>query len=393
MERGRVSLVYVKIEKMFNFLNLKNNAFGLDISDGSIKVVKLRPKKGAFTPSYFDELYLEKDIIEQGNVLDEEALVRSLKKIVSKARGKLGTRDVVVSLPEEKAFLQVIQMPRMEMSELKTAVNFEAEKYIPMPKDEVYLDFQVVEPIVNSLDHLDLLVSALPKKVVNPYFSALKKADLRPVAFEIESQAVSRAVIENERVDGRVLIIELGASKTRFIVFAGYSLRFISSSMVCGDTFDGAIAKEFNVSLAEAERLKKQNGLNREVIIEFKNGEGRRKEAAGGVFDALVPPLTDLVEQIKKCQDFYLSHSSHEHISSQTGTMDEILLCGGGASLKGLISFLREHFEVPIKKANPWVNILPDSFRKKPKMEEEEALKYTAALGLALRGVRRDKND
>ncbi len=378
---------------MFNFLNLKSNAFGLDISDYSIKVLKLKAKRRGFELAYFDEFFLEPGIVKEGNILKEKALVDALQKMLTKAKGKLKTKDVVASLPEEKAFVQVIQMPKMELSQIRKAVYFEAEKYIPVPKDEVYLDFQVVEPIVDSLDHLDILISALPKDVVDPYFSVLEKAGLNPVCFEIESQAVTRAVVKDEKIDSRVFIIELGGNKTRFVVFAGHSLRFISSSMVCGSTFDRAIAKEFEVSTKAARELKKRFGLDKDIVIRFKNGEGVKKEVAGGVFDALIPPLTDLIEQIERCESFYLTHASHEHLSVDKRTIDKILLCGGGASMKGLPAFLEEHLWTTVERADPWVNIIPDPSKRSPKMSRDQSLKYTTALGLALRGVREEQEE
>ncbi len=342
---------------------------------------------------YFDEFFLKPGVVEEGRIINEGALIDALREIMTKAKGKLGTKDVVASLPEEKAFVQVIQMPKMDSSQIRKAIYFEAEKYIPIPKDEVYLDFQIAKPIVDSLDHLDVLISALPRVVVDPYFSVMKKAGLNPVCFEIESQAVARAVVKDERIDSRVFIIELGGNKTRFVVFAGHSLRFISSSMVCGRTLDEAIAREFGVSIEAAGELKKRFGLDKDIVIRFKNGEGIKQEVTGGVFDALIPPLTDLIEQIERCESFYLTHASHEHLSSNKKTIDKILLCGGGASMKGLPSFLEENLWTTVERADPWVNIIPDSSKRSPKMSQNQALKYTTALGLALRGAREEQEE
>jgi type IV pilus assembly protein PilM len=101
-------------------------------------------------------------------------------------------------LPEEKAFLQVIQLPKLEEKDLKAAVQFEAENYIPLPVEEVYLDYQVVPPVYNHLDHLDVLIAALPKRIIDPYLDSLKGAGLVPKVLEIESQAIVRALIKNE---------------------------------------------------------------------------------------------------------------------------------------------------------------------------------------------------
>lgn len=179
---------------MLDALNLKPEAFGLDISDLSLKIVKLKKKGKFFSLSSFGETEIKPGIISGGEIKDGKALSKMISLALKNVSGeKLKTKYVVASLPEEKSFLQVIQLPRMKEEELKKAVYFEAENYVPLPIDRVYLDSQIVPPLTNHLDHLDVLIAALPKKTVDPYLSSLKEAGLQPIFFEIESQAIARA--------------------------------------------------------------------------------------------------------------------------------------------------------------------------------------------------------
>lgn len=244
------------------FLTLKPNAFGLDISDLSLKIVKLE-KRGKFLGlASFGQEPIEPGAIKEGEIRDEDKLVKILKEAIKKVKGdKLKTKHVIASLPEEKAFLQVIQMPRMTEQDLKSAVIYEAENYIPLPIEEVYLDSQIVKPVIDNLDHFDVLIAALPKKTVDPYLNCLKKTGLLPQALEIESLAIARALIKNEISPFPVLLIDLGATRTSFIIFSGYSLRFTDSIPVSAHKFTEAIAKTLNTDLKKAEELKIKYGL------------------------------------------------------------------------------------------------------------------------------------
>ena len=293
---------------------------------------------------------------------------------------KLKTNYLIASLPEEKTFLQVIQMPRLPQEDLKSAVIYETENYIPLPIEEVYLDSQIVPPVYNHLDHYDVLIVALPKKTVDPYLRCLKSAGLKPLAFEIESSATARALIKDEKTTSPVLIIDLGATKTSFIIFSGYSLRFTSLIPVSSQSFTNAISQTLKVSLNEAEKLKLKYGL-----ITKASPKGRK------VFDALIPSLTDLVEQIKKYLDYYQTHTSHEHLPPSNREAKKIILCGGGANLAGLSEFLSGQLNLEIELGNPWVNILSEKQKNSLKFPHEKSLNYTTALGLALRGLK--KND
>lgn len=370
---------------MFDFLTLHPRAFGLDISDFSLKIAKLDKKGKFFNLSSFGEFSLEPGMVEKGEIKNEEALASIIKNSILKVQGQsLKTKYVKASLSEEKAYLEVIQLPLMEEEELAGAIKYEAENYIPLAIEEVYLDFQMVEPLFNHLDHLDVLIAAVPKKIVDSYLNVLKKAGLSPLALEVESQATARALVKGQIAAQPILIIDLGANRTSFIIFSGYCLRFTSSLPISGALFNQAIASTFNVDIKKAEELKMKYGLRQKVKIKIKNSFDKKVER-GEVFEALIPVLTDLVEQIKKHLSFYQTHASHEHLLPNGKVVEKILLCGGGAGLKGMQEFLESELKIKVELANPWVNILPQPFQEIPALPLKESLKYATALGLALR--------
>ena len=362
---------------MFEFLNLKAESFGLDISDLSLKIVRLRKKRGGFALASFGEQRIKLGAVKDGEVKDEDALAESIKEGISKIRGeKIRTEYVVCSLPEEQGFLQVIQMPKLGREELKKAVRYEAENYIPLPINEVYLDSQVIPPVYNHLDHSDILVVAFPQKIVDPYISALKKAELQPKVLELESLSIARALVKKEVVPYTLLLIDLGFSRTGFIFFSGYSIRFTSSIPTSSQEFTEAIAQKLGVNRGRAEQLKLKYGI-----------EGKRTKGKE-ILEILNPALTKFVEQTKKHLDFYQSHNVHEHLPPGEEGVRKILLCGGGASLKGLPGFLSDQLKIPVEVANPWVNILSKPEKGAVKLPLGLSLGYTTALGLALRGAR-----
>lgn len=370
---------------MLQFLSLKPESFGLDISDLSLKIIKLKKRGKKFYLASFGEEKIEPGIIEGGEIKNEEKLAEILKEATKKVKGeKLNTKYVVASLPEEKAFLQVIQMPQMSEEDLKSAVLFEAENYIPLPIDQVYLDSQIIPPVFDHLEKLEVLIAAVPKKIVDSYLSVLKKVNLKPIAFEIESQAIARALIKNEKTEFPVLIIDLGATRTSFIIFVKNSIRFTCSIPVSSIHFTEIIAKNLNISFSEAEELKKKYGLEQRTEIKLK--EQKIKKERGKIFEALIPVLVDFVQQVKKYLDFY---ETHFQISTSTLTekkIKKIILCGGGANLKGLVEFLNLELKIPVELGNPWINVFPDK-KEIQGMSFEQALSFTTAIGLAQRKI------
>ena len=111
------------------------------------------------------------------------------------------------------------------------------------------------------------------------------------------------------------------------------------------------------------------------------------------MFEALIPPLTDLVEQIKKYLDYYASHARHQHLSSKDSRIAKILLCGGGALLPGLPEFLTRELHIDVGLGDPWVNILRGAKKDIPPLSFADSLRFATALGLALRGKSEKKYD
>jgi len=360
---------------MLEFLTLKSETFGLDISDLSLKIAKLKKRRNSLSLVSFGEMEIKPGIIERGEIKKEDELVKIIKEALLKLRGeKIKTRYIVASLPEEKAFLQIIQMPLMKEEELKKAVYFEAENYIPLPLNEVYLDFQVIKPVVNHLDHFDVLIVAMPKKIVDSYISCFKKANLIPLVLEIESQAAARALIKNEVSPSPILLIDFGLPRASFIIFSGYTLRFTSSIPVSSKEFTQAIADNLKITFSEAEEMKIKYG------IEGKGGEK--------ITEILNPYLKELIKEIEDYLSYYHTHIHHEHLPLDSKEVEKILLCGGGANLKGLTNFLSLKLKIPVELGNPWINILPQPLREIPELPFEKSLSFTNVLGLALRDIK-----
>jgi type IV pilus assembly protein PilM len=362
---------------MIEFLNLKPQTFGLDISDSSLKIIKLKKKRKSFGLASLGEQKIKEGIIKDGEIKNPEELIKIIKESLLKVEGeKLRTKYVISSLPEEKSFLKIIQMPKMKEGDLKMAVRYEAENHIPLALSEVYLDSQVIVPLKDHLDHVDVLIVAFPKNIIDSYVYCLKEAGLQPIAMELESTAIVRSLVEKEISQFPLFLVDIGVDKTSFIIFSGQSLRFTSSIAISSDMFTDIIAKNLKVEKEEAEKIKLKYGLD--------NKSAKSKK----IFEILLPALTDLAEQIEKCLFFYKSHSSHEHLNIDGQGVRKIILCGGGANINGLTSLLSEKLGCPVELGNPWINILSKTQKESSLMSYKSSLKYTTAIGLALRGFK-----
>lgn len=366
---------------MFNFS--QPLPFGLDLSDLSLKIVQLKRKgKGLQTASFFRK-DLPAGLIEGGEIKREKELVEILKTAVAGVKGEsLETGQVVCNLPEEKVFIRLIQLPKMEKEEIDEAIKWQVEANIPLPIDEVYLDWQMIRPIKNNLDHFDILVAAAPKSLVESYLNVLKKSGLTALALEPESAAVVRSLIkEDENTMGPTMIIDLGSTGTNFVIFSAGAIRFTSHISISGQTFGRAIMEKLDVDETRAEELKIKADLDK--LIEIKADSNKVSEEYGRVCQILEPLLADFSNQIRDYINFYHEHISHIH--GPDGVIARILLCGGDSLLINLPDFLSRKLNLEVELGNPWINIYSAPPEEVLGLSYKKSLAYTTALGLALR--------
>jgi len=358
---------------MFDLLNLYPSTFGLDISDLSLKIVKVKKQGNKLKFSAINESPLSSGVIQQGEIKDEKKLAQAIKKLVNKTNG-LETRHVVISLPEEKSFVRLIEMPRMSKKEIKSAVHFEAENYIPFSAEKVYLDSQIIEPFDDQSDHIEVLLAALPKKTVDSYVSVICKAGLIPVSMETESQATVRALIKEQKTKTPIFIIDIGATCSNFSVYFGNSLRFTSFIPFSLNKLNTAIAENMKIKPSKAEELKELYGFQQ---------TGTRAEK---LFKIMLPILTEFSWEIKKHIDYYHAHAKHAKVFTNGEEIKKLLICGGGANLNGLVKFLSQETRLIVQRGNPLIN-LPWENREIKDPLRKKLLSYTTAIGLALRNL------
>lgn len=344
---------------------------GMDISDRSMKYVQFRRQREAVSFARFGEIEIPEGIIDGGEIQKEEELIRILDSWRRKEI-RSGSVSVAASLPEEKGFMRLIQLPKVKREEVGSAVKWEIEANIPLPLEELHYDFEIIEPLEGDLEHFDVLISACPKTIVESYVRALHGSGLEPQTLELEAQAVVRALIKEPRTPTAYLIVDIGRTRTGLVIFAGGAIIFTTTVDFGGDTFEENIARAMGVSKEKARSLKKESGLDKRAL-------------GGGVFAALMPSVSALADEAKRALGYYRNHASHRHgANADVGAM---LLCGGDANLAGLDTYLASSLRIPVKRADSFAAVRDRLYEPVPPLAKDKSLAYVSAVGLALYGL------
>ena len=353
-------------------------AVGIDISDRSVKYAELINGRRGLQLGIFGKKNLEPHIVDAGEIKKPAELASFLAALFK----PLGVRYVIASLPEERAYAAAFQMPRIEDAlDLRSAIELELSQHIPLPLSEALFDYEIVPSVdvmprdkikADRPTHLDVMVYAFPRTLAESYMQVFEDAGLVPVALEMETQALVRALLPPEGVSRPVMIVDFGKTRATFVIAVGNLVRYTSTVSVAGESLDAALAKTLKISTAEAEKIKKEKGLSNE----------RSNEA---VFNAFVPVVSAIADEIERHILFWNTHAEHVHQSSPQ--ISSVILCGGDANLIGFKEYLAQKLKLPITYANTWAHITSFSTYI-PEIPFNESLGFAEAVGLALRAAR-----
>lgn len=349
---------------------------GLDISDLSMKYLAFdRAKKNKIIIGTYGEIGYPAGIITSGEVKDEEKLTTILKQWAVKEKKRLPSPFVVLSLPEEKSFIRAVQIPRVKSEDVANAVRWEIESQIPLPLEEVTYDYEIIESSQDNQDHLDVIITAFPRNILNAYMRAVKGAGLQPYAIELESQSVVRACVPQLSGSEATIIVDIGRTRTSFVIFAQGAILHTSTIEAGGFMFEEHIVKQLAIKAEEAVQFKINIGLDKTQ----RNGE---------VFSALAPAITIISDELVRAISYYRTHTTHTH--GATSSIQRVLLTGGDANLRGLDTYLTSVLRVPVERADPISVVSGILAYDIPPLTKREALSFATAIGLALREIRKN---
>lgn len=349
---------------MANF-NPKQSFVGIDIGTSGIKAVQLglenqRPR--LMTYGFIEQA---NDIIKNDSPAGRDTVISALKLLLHESH--VTTSRAVAALPSFTVFSSIISLPMMSRKELNSAVRWEAKKFVPMPIDELVLDWKLLKenhdakPNVQAPKNLRVLITAAPKSLVRRYIEIFKAAGLQITNLETEALALERSLIGTD--PSPVMIVDIGAMATDIVVVVD-GIPLINRSIdVGGNTMTKSIAQSLNIDQDRAEQFKRDFGL-----------------ASGQSNVSQIPKtiefiVSSIVNEIRFVLNLYRSQS--------TGPIQRIILSGGSSYLMNLPDYLEKIISIKTFIGDPWARIVYP-VELKPALEEIGP-RLSVAIGLAMR--------
>ncbi len=335
-------------------------SFGLDISDESLKFIQLVNTKNGIEIGHYGEYPIPPSVVEGGVIKD----TKRMEEILTTIRREEGVNSVRVSLPEEQVYLFSLLLGKAGLKSVKEGIELALEEHVPIQAQDAIFDYDLIEENEQSLE---VQVATAQKSIIEKHLSIFKNADISAESFEVEAEAISRSVVGRED-KGTYMIVDFGKRRTGIFIISRGIVMFTSTLDLGGVMLTNMIEKNFNVSFEEAEKMKREYGLQRNTA---------NKE----IFSVLLNSVSVLRDEVAKHFLYWQTHKDEE--GKNNPPIQKIILCGGDSNLLGLEDYLSVSMKTPVEMGNPWINIMGGE-KEIPEINFKQALSFATALGLAL---------
>ena len=360
-----------KLKEFFSAFQKENRFLGLDIGASSIKLVQLRKEKEMAVLETYGELSLATyggGDVGRAVMVVEGRLKIALSDLIKEA--KVTAKGATVSVPLKNSFFTTMRLPRLSDQELKESIQYEARKYIPVPISEVIVEWWVLSPTgkevaetsigTGTRNFLEVFLSAIPKDVVENRSSLLGEAGLEALSFEIESFSFARASLKRNL--GTVLLIDIGASSTKFAIADGGAVRAVHHLEKGSQDMTLGISQSLGVDFERAEAMKREYGIS-------------NKPETEGIVQVLAPMVDFIVLEGER---FLLDWKRRGG-----DTIGKVLVGGGGALLKNINDVIIKRYGVEAETVSPFSKVVYPAFLE-PSLREIGP-SFANAIGLALK--------
>ncbi|MDX1679791.1 MAG: type IV pilus assembly protein PilM [Akkermansiaceae bacterium] len=272
-------------------------------------------------------------------------------------------------------FTRFVKLPPIQQDNIDQLVTFEAQQHVPFPLNEVVWDYELIEGGAEQ----EAVIVAIKSDALDEINSSVNDGGLETTEVDVAPMALYNSFRAEYGVpEEPTLLIDIGA-KTSDLIYVEGNRFFTRSIPIGGMSVTAAIAKEYGVPYAEAEKQKVTNGL-----VALGGGHTEQlDEAVAALAMVIRNAMSRLPAEIARTTNYYRS----QHGGSAPR---RIMIAGGGANLPYTLEFFREKLNLPVEYFNP-VRHLTLAKDVSPEVIQAQGHTMGELVGLGLRGAGKSK--
>nr|WP_299244001.1 type IV pilus assembly protein PilM [uncultured Halomonas sp.] len=339
---------------------------GVDITSATVKLIELKGRGLQRRVESYAVRPLREGAVVERRIRNMDDVVDAIGRAVEQAQPR--SRQAAVAISPNAAITKMLTLPAsLSDEEIEAHIQFESDKHIPFPFNEVAFDFQRLGANARYPDQQNVLLVACRQQELEQLTEAVLQVGLEPIAVDIETFALERVCSELHRqveqdVDesGCIALVDLGANMNAFHVLQHGRTLYSRDTVFGGRKLTDHIRQRYGLSLEEAGFAKKHGGLPEDYA------------------DQVLNPFVDaVIQQVGRSLQLYYSTGRNPKVK-------HLILAGGSSAIPGLREKLAASSDMRVELANPFTNMTISS-RVDGAALNSDAPALLTACGLAMR--------
>ena len=368
-----------------------NLILAIDIGSSNLKIAEFYCAAGNLRMRKFDFRKLDIDP-NDGEEADLVAFIRTYNAMI--AENGFTAKQVRITLPSKLSFQRLSKLPPIPGSRaaIDKIVEYEARQTVPYAINDVDWGYQLVRhqweekrmetqedgtltELLEAKEEYEALFVAVKTDLITGYTNVIEDSGKKVISVEIAPIALFNAAMGVQVKEGEsTLMLNIG-SRSSSLMIADGNRAFIRDIPIAGDTITNQIAKEFNISLAEAEQMKIRHGF----------------VALGGAYEEpdseLAATISKIARNVMTRLHGEVSRSINVWRAQHGGSpLRQVLLSGGSSTMLYMSEFFQEKLRLPVTYLNTFTAIGIEETVDKEKLQNMAPMSQEL-IGTALHSV------
>ena len=291
---------------------------GLDVGSTTVKAVALGARKGTGPRPVMGQSVVPLEADKETDTSDAiKAAVNALHVPVS---------AVNLSVSGQWLIMRIIEMPKMKPNELKQALPFEAQRYLPFNIQDVVIDGAVLGSA--EANRAWVVIVACKKELIERRVDWAKQAGVNVGVIDVDALALTNgflASVESPRLEGTRALINVGAQLTNLVILRGETPYLVRDIPWGGDKL--------------ARNVADQMGLEADAVSQALT----QSDPAPDALNAVKLSSEALVTELQLSFDYFENRFNQPP--------EEILISGGLSQSAAFVNALKAHLAQTV---TPW---------------------------------------
>ncbi|MDT8439188.1 MAG: type IV pilus assembly protein PilM [Wenzhouxiangellaceae bacterium] len=339
---------------------------GIDIGTSSVKLLQLAQAGSALRIEHLAVEPLPEGAFAEHNINDVEAVGAAIGNAVKRSGTR--ARHCAMAVSGSAVITRLIHLPAdLGEDEIEGQIEIEAGQYVPYPRDEVSLDFELLGPSPRNADVNEVLLAASKTENIEARQAVAEMAGLTVRVVDVEALAIVNAfdlVRKRESIpeSSVIAVLDLGDVRSSLNVMRGGRSIYYRDHPFGGRELTEESMRRYGLDVEQAQFWR------------------RDEEPPAGFEDEVLEPFRQsVIQQIGRALQFFSSSRDYARINT-------LYIGGGSAQVPGLVEAVAGELGMNAMRADPLAHAEVGARVGKALLEASRPGLMTAC-GLALRGL------